>query len=118
VSEPLNDEVLDGLPVLSDEPSGVGMFPAPASRTLIATLGGPAQKTAAAAAGGFVAGAAVLGLVHRRKSKRLLLASARSSRRLSRRGRRSKTVGELVEVVASRSFLVDVHLLGTSGRGR
>jgi len=118
VSEPLNDEVLDGLPVLPDEPSGVSMFSAPPSRTLIGPLSGPVQKTAAAAAGGFVAGAAVLGLVHRRKSKRLALASARSSRRLARSGKRSKSVGELVEVVASRSLLVDVHLLGVSGRDR
>jgi hypothetical protein len=118
VSEPPNDEVLDGLPVLPDEPSGVGMFPAPASRTLTVSLSGPAQKTAAAAAGGFVAGAAVLGLVHRRKSKRVALASARSPRRLSRASKRSKSVGELVEVVATRSLLVDVHLLGSSGRGR
>jgi hypothetical protein len=118
VSEPLNDEVLDGLPVLPDGPSGVSMFPAPASRTLIVPFGGPAQKTAAAAAGGFVAGAAVLGLVHRRRSKRLALASARMPRRLARSGKRSKSVGELVEVVASRSLLVDVHLLGVSGRDR
>lgn len=118
MNEPLNDEVLDGLPVLPEEPSSVSMFPAPASRTLIAPLSAPAQKTVAAAAGGFVAGAAMLGLVHRRKSKRLALASARSSRRLGRSGKRAKSVGELVEVVASRSLLVDVHLLGVSGRDR
>jgi hypothetical protein len=118
VSEPLNDEVLDGLPVLSEEPSGVSMFPVPASRTLLAPLSGPAQKTAAAAAGGFVAGAAVLGLVHRRKSRRLALASAGTSRRLALSRKRSKSVGELVEVVASRSLLVDVHLLGVPGRDR
>lgn len=117
VSEPLHDEVLDGLPVLPGEPSGVSMFPAPASRTLIGPLTRPAQ-TAAAAAGGFVAGAALLGLVHRRHSKRVALANASKSRRLGRSGKRSRSVGELVEVVASRSLLVDVHLLGTPTRSR
>jgi hypothetical protein len=117
VSEPPNDEVLDGLPVLPGEPSGVSMFSMPASRELTGPLSAPAQKMAAAA-GGFVAGAAVLGLVHRRKSRRVALATTRSSRRLSRSRKRSKSVGELVEVVASRSFLVDVHLLGVSGRDR
>jgi hypothetical protein len=117
VSEPLNDEVLDGLPVLADEPSGEGMFPAPAPRTAIGPLNGPAQTAVAAAAGGFVAGAAVLGLVHRRKSKRLALAGASSSRRIGRGRKRSKSAGELA-IVGSRSLLVDVHLLGTPLRGR
>jgi hypothetical protein len=116
VSEPLNDEVLDGLPVLSDEPSSA-IFPAPASRALIGPLAGPAQ-TAVAAAGGFVAGAALLGLVHRRRSKRAALASARSPRRLGGSSKHSRSVAEIVEVVASRSLLVDVHLLGTPSRSR
>jgi hypothetical protein len=114
VSEPLNDEVLDGLPVLADEPSE-GMFPVPPPRAAIGPLAGPAQ-TAVAAAGGFVAGAAVLGLVHRRKSKRLALAGAGSSRRIGR-GKRSKSAGELA-IVGSRSLLVDVHLLGAPLRSR
>ncbi|HEV7937255.1 MAG TPA: hypothetical protein VGP18_04445 [Solirubrobacteraceae bacterium] len=116
MSEPLNDEVLDGLPVLADEPPGEGMFPVSAPRTVIGPLAGPAQ-TAMAAAGGFVAGAAVLGLVHRRKSKRLALAGANSPRRIARGGKRSKSAGELA-IVGSRSLLVDVHLLGTPLRGR
>lgn len=115
VSEPLNDEVLDGLPVLADEASE-GMFPVPAPRMAIGPLAGPAQ-TAVAAAGGFVAGAAVLGLVHRRKSKRLALAGASSSRRIGRGGKRSKQAGELA-IVGSRSLLVDVHLLGAPLKGR
>ncbi|HEY3971268.1 MAG TPA: hypothetical protein VGL79_07690 [Solirubrobacteraceae bacterium] len=116
MSEPLNDEVLDGLPVLADEPSGEGIFPASAPRTAIGPLVGPAQ-TAVVAAGGFVAGAAVLGLVHRRKSKRLALARASSPRRIGRGGKRSKPAGELA-IVGSRSLLVDVHLLGVPLRGR
>ena len=115
MSEPLNDEVLDGLPVLADELSD-GMFPTPASRAAIGPLAGPAQ-TAVAAAGGFVAGAAVLGLVHRRKSKRLALAGARSSKRIGRGRKHSKPAGELA-IVGSRSLLVDVHLLGAPFRGR
>ena len=114
MSEPLNDEVLDGLPVLADELSE-GMFPSPTSRAAIGPLARPAQ-TAVAAAGGFVAGAALLGLVHRRKGKRLALASARSSRRVGRGGKRSKSAGELA-IVSSRSLLVDVHLLGAPLRG-
>jgi hypothetical protein len=116
VSEPLNDEVFDGLPVLADEPSGKDMFPTPASRTAIGPLAGPAQ-TAVAAAGGFVAGAAVLGLMHRRKGKRMALAHNRSPVRIGRRGKRSKSAGELA-IVGSRSLLVDVHLLGAPLRGR
>jgi hypothetical protein len=116
VSEPLNDEVLDGLPVLADEPSGEGMFPASAARASIGPLAAPAQ-TAVAAAGGFLAGAAVLGLVHKRKSKRLALSSSRTPRRIGRGRNRSKSAGEAV-IVGSRSLLVDVHLLGAPLRGR
>jgi hypothetical protein len=123
VSEPLHDEVLDGLPVLPGEPSGVSMsgvsmFPAPASRALARPpLGGQVQ-TAAAAAGGFVAGAALLGLVHRRHTRRIALAGARTSRRIGRSGKRSKSGGGLVDVVATRSLLVDVHLLRAPLRSR
>jgi hypothetical protein len=78
----------------------------------------PVAQTAAAAAGGFVAGAAMLGLVHRRHSKRAALAKARSPRRVRRGGKRSKSMGELMEVVATRTLLVDVHLLGPVGRDR
>jgi hypothetical protein len=130
VSEPLQDEaeVLDGLPVLSDEPSGVHAQ-APPSRALTAPLVSPAQ-TAAVAMGGFMAGAAVVGLVHRRHVKRQgllarsrpgLLARSRpgrATRRLAGSERRGGAVGQLVEIVASRSLLVDVHLLGSSDAQR
>jgi len=117
VSEPVHDEVLDGVPVLPGEPSGVSMFPARPSRALVGPLAGPVQ-TAAVAAGGFVAGAAVLGLVHRRHDKRVALAGSRSPRRIGRSGKRSKSVVRAVEIVGSRSLLVDVHLLGSPARGR
>ncbi len=110
VNEPLHDEVLDGVPVLPGESSGPSMFPAPVSRALARPLSAPVQ-TAAAAAGGFVAGAALLGLVHRRHGKRAALARGRSSRRVGRAAKRSKSIGGVVDVVATRSLLVDVHLL-------
>jgi hypothetical protein len=116
VNEPLHDEVLDGVPVLPGEPSGMSMFPAPESRSLPVALSRPVQ-TAAAAAGGFVAGAALLGLVHRRHSRRVALRSGRSSRRIGRPGKRSKSTGEL-SIVGSRSLLVDVHVLGAPLRSR
>ncbi len=117
MNEPLHDEVLDGVPVLPGEPSDVGMLPAPESRSLPVVFSGPVQ-TAAAAAGGFVAGAALLGLVHRRHSKRAALAGVRAPRRIGRRGdKRSKSAAEIA-IVGSRSLLVDVHLLGAPLRSR
>jgi hypothetical protein len=71
-------------------------------------------QAAAAAAGGFVAGAAVLGLVQRRQRRSAALAGAqRQGRLLARRGAQSGSggVGELLQIVGSRSLLVDVHLL-------
>ena len=74
----------------------------------------PAVQAAAVAAGGFVAGAAVVGLVTRRQRQAAALSkSASAGRRLgrSRRGRKS-AADELVQIVGSRSLLLDVHLLG------
>jgi hypothetical protein len=83
-------EVLDGLPVLAEarplEPLRAG--------------GILATQSAALAATGFVAGAATaVVLAHRRTRK--------AEKRRRRKGRR-----DLLDVVGSRSFLVDVHLLG------
>ena len=58
----------------------------------------PARQAAALAATGFVAGAATVAVVHRRRS------------RVPRR-KRKKAKNGLGEIVASNSFLVDVHLL-------
>jgi hypothetical protein len=87
VSEEFEDdvEVVDGLPVVA-EPRAVE-----AARPLV-----PARQAAALAATGFVAGAATVAVVHRRRS------------RLSRR---RKGIGE---IMASNSFLVDVHLIKRS----
>jgi hypothetical protein len=113
VIERSDTEEVDAVPVLADE--------SPSSREMVPRAAAPLVQTAAVAAGGFVAGAAVLGLVHRRQTRRAALAAARPPRRIARAGRRAKQVGEIVEVVASRSLLVDVHLLGPptpSVRGR
>jgi hypothetical protein len=80
-------EVVDGLPVVA-EPRVIE----PVVRPQV-----PARQAAALAATGFVAGAATVAVVQRRRS------------RVSRR-RRKKASG-LGEIVASNSFLVDVHLL-------
>ena len=78
-------EIVDGLPVVADSRT---VEPA---RPLV-----PARQAAALAATGFVAGAATVAVVHRRRS------------RVSRRRRRKSSMGE---IMASNSFLVDVHLL-------
>jgi hypothetical protein len=79
-------EVVDGLPVVAETRA---VQPA---RPLV-----PARQAAALAATGFVAGAATVAVVHRRRS------------RVTRLRRRKS--GALGEIVASNSFLVDVHLL-------
>jgi hypothetical protein len=61
-------------------------------------------QAAAVAATGFVAGAATVAVLHRRRTRRAV--------RESRRSRARRGV-ELLPVVGSRSFLVDVHLLGS-----
>ena len=77
-------EIVDGLPVVA-QPRSIE-----ASRPLV-----PARQAAALAATGFVAGAATVAVVHRRRT------------RVSRR-RRKSTFGD---IMASNSFLIDVHLL-------
>jgi len=64
----------------------------------------PAVQTAAVAVTGFVAGAATLALVHRRGSRRV--AQSRAPVR-TRPGS-----GGMPPIVATRRYLVDVHLLG------
>lgn len=84
----------------------------------------PAVQAVAVAAGGFVAGAAVLGLVQRRQRRSSALSKghgagrgikkARHAGRLDTR-RASTRAAELVQIVDSRTLLVDVHLLGRPG---
>jgi hypothetical protein len=113
---------VDALPVLADGARVVRRYPAVGELQGSWRSAGiviPAVQAAAAAAGGFVAGAAVVGLVHRRQRHSAALSKGRRAgrgpRRAGRGGRAAPTAGELVQIVGSRSLLVDVHLLG--GRG-
>jgi hypothetical protein len=116
------DLVVDALPVLAGPPRIVAARAFPGSlardRRTIAMI--PAVQAAAVAAGGFVAGAAVLGLVQRRQRHSSALSKGRrAGRELSRRGaRRPSRAGETVQIVGSRSLLLDVHLLGRPGVDR
>lgn len=87
------------------EPAVRPLVPAPARPV---TLAMPAVQAVAVAAGGFVAGAALAGIVRRRRKPS-------AGRALKRSGRRSNASGERLQIVASRSLLVDVHLLGLPG---
>src|SRR5580698_5707848 len=102
-------EEVDALPVLAQEPNVI----ASPARALPADTGPgravvPAVQAAAVAAGGFVAGAAVVGLVHRRR-RSAALAKGRSPRRLNRArpprrdSRSANKAGELLQIVGSRS---------------
>jgi hypothetical protein len=115
-------EQIDALPVLVPQARVL------AARPLTGALSGesrasgvmiPAVQAAAVAAGGFVAGAAVVGLVHRRQRRSTALAKGRRfGAELGRgggRARKGSRAGELVQIVGSRSLLLDVHLLGGSG---
>lgn len=88
------EETIDGVPVLA-EVRTIEPVAAPAL---------PAVQAAAAAATGFVAGAATLALVRRH-----------SARKLAQRRSRPRRAAEGLSVVASRSFLVDVHLIAKPG---
>jgi hypothetical protein len=87
-------EIVDGLPVLSSDDAHTAVTtPDPAGGLV------PARQVAALAATGFMAGAATVAVIHRRRSRPLA------------RRKRSKRKSALGEVVTSNSFLVDVHLL-------
>jgi hypothetical protein len=108
--EPITEEV-DALLVETDEEVIV------ASRSMLpATARGmvPAVQAAAVAAGGFVAGAAVVGLVNRHHN-RALAQGQQPRRRLLRRSREGRV--EALQIVSTRSILVDVHLLNNGEQG-
>lgn len=112
-------EIVDGEPVLEARAgrTAAGSLDIP-GLIARAEVPGAVVQAAAAAAGGFVAGAALLGLVQHRQRRSAAL--ARSSRpRLVRRAQAAAgNVGELVQIVGTRSLLVDVHLLaGPSSQG-
>jgi len=79
-------------------------LPVPAQGSDVTVWSGEVKTAAIAAAGGLVAGAATVAVV------RATRAAAMPKRR-GRRGLRGKERPQ--NVVASRSFLVDVHLLGS-----
>jgi hypothetical protein len=84
-------EVVDGFPVLAEVRA--------VERAATASL--PTVQVAAVAATGFMAGAATVALVKRRAARKL----ARSGRAGSRRA------ADLLPIAATRSFLVDVHVI-------
>jgi hypothetical protein len=91
-------EVVDALPVPEGAPQHEVPAPAPAApRGLVA--GTPVVRQAAAVAvTGFAAGAATVAVVRRHRSRKAVRARRRDRKALG-------------EVRASRSFLVDIHLL-------
>jgi hypothetical protein len=90
-------EVIDGLPVLSSDDAHTALEAASPHGGLV-----PTRQVAALAATGFVAGAATVAVIHRRRARAL-------PRRARKRGKKGRLA--LGEVVTSNSFLVDVHLL-------
>lgn len=104
----MTDEVLDAEAI--EEPvegtpaaeATVRPLPEGASSSELDAWRGEVRTAAIAAAGGIAAGAATVAVVN---AVRARTSRRRSRRRLLRRGRRD-------DVVASRSFLIDVHVLG------
>ena len=90
-----DEEVVDGLPVIAE----VRTIDRPGPASL------PAVQAAAAAATGVVAGAATIALIKRR-----------SARKVARNGKGgARRAVDLLPITASRSFLVDVHVIGKQG---
>lgn len=116
-------EEIDAIPV----PAGEGTAIAPLASTsapqhvmfqsLASLRSAPVVQAAAVAAGGFVAGAAVVGLARRRQDRLARGGRMLGGSRGERRGKGSRQGGlELLQIVGSRSLLVDVHLLGARQR--
>jgi hypothetical protein len=108
VSEPVREErttaadeaeVVDAVPVPEGAPAGEVPAPAaPSPRGGLVTVGPVAAQAAAVAVTGFAAGAATVAVVRRHRAKKLVKARRRDRKALG-------------EVRATRSFLVDIHLL-------
>jgi hypothetical protein len=100
---PEEPEVVDGLPVLSSDDAHTAIEPSRRPALI------QPKQVAALAATGFVAGAATVAIVHRRRKA---LPGRPLARRLGTGAAKKKTNGMLLgEVVTSQSFLVDVHVL-------
>jgi hypothetical protein len=91
------EEEVDGIPVLADVRTVT-----PATSSLLGTA-----QAVAVAATSFAAGAAALALVRRHGARKQF---KRAVGRPVRRG------SEALEIVASRRFMVDIHLLDKPGR--
>ncbi len=91
----LDEEVVDGLPVIAE----VRTIDRPSAASL------PAVQAAAAAATGFVCGAATIALIKRRSARKVVRNGKGGARRAA----------DLLPIVGSRSFLVDVHVIGKQG---
>jgi hypothetical protein len=91
------EETIDGVPVVSEvravEPAAPAVL--------------PAVQAAAVAATSFAAGAATLALVRRHGARKRLKRAA---------GRQARRSPEAFEIVASRRFMVDIHLLDKPSR--
>lgn len=85
-----------------DAPPAISRLPEPRASSELAPAVGEVRTVALAAAGGIVAGAATVAAV-----RAVRAGAARTSRTGRRRVQRRP-----MNVLASRSFLVDVHLLG------
>jgi hypothetical protein len=100
-------EIVDGelveedLPGASADNGSASPVLAPARALAVPVAALPAVQAAAAAATGFIAGAATLALVRRHGARRPVRPNPRRPR-----------TDEGLSIVASRSFLVDVHLIG------
>ncbi len=102
------DEVIEGQAELeTEEAEAVDALPVVAHVRTIerGPAMPPAVQAAAAAATGFVAGAATIALVRRRSARRL----ARAQRIVPRRA------VEMLPIISSRTFLIDVHVLAKPG---
>lgn len=104
----VSDHHLDGEIVAEEDASAedtvdpVRRLPTPAPEPSLPVLRGDVKNAAIAAAGGVLAGAATVAAV---RAVSAVGSRAQASRRLTRRRRPAG------KVIASRSFLVDVHLL-------
>jgi hypothetical protein len=95
-AEIVEEEAVDGVPVLDDDSD---LTPVRRVANGLTPTASPAVQTVAAAATGFVAGAATLAL-----------ARHRSTRRLARTTVRRRAVDAL-PIVGTRSFLIDIHMI-------
>jgi hypothetical protein len=94
VAVPEQEEVVDALPVLAE------------TRVVEPFAARPGVQAAAVAATGIVAGAATVAMLRRRGG------GARPARRSKKR---RKGGGDVLDILSSRSFLVDVHLVNRDG---